>query len=706
MEVQIPYTFTGDESTKRLITVIPPNPFCFRMLKHRFSVDYSIYKCVMIKEQGNEHYTQLDIDTVLPDTTFELRFDTFQIDRKLTNVEKIKSAPKTISKVSMNFNVVSNEAVNYMKDKRLTFSKEDLGKMLTTYFTSKCDPSKEYPQQMDVADLKDVLNPRHIKIIRKETFSKFQYGSETEFEVVLEIGKYLKEQEKDDVHQIFNFFLYYMGKPFSLLDPVRTCSTTKDSCVAKKMKEKFFSYFAKKDWQTQNHRGILLYGPPGSGKTTNAKQVCETMGMKCLFSGTASELNAKYVGEAEKRIKEFGQKARNTPYILHYIFLDEIHSLTVDQNSTNHSGHKVDILTTLLGIIGDKDFPNLVLVCCTSYKERLDKQLLRDGRVDIHILVPPVSFSDRLGQLQKLFPGVQRNFKCWVQATTGFTYAQMNILSRKIEKHKKNNPASLISELPNYIIESQRMSEWTDHEYFRTIANSASTVLNGTGKPRQVNTIRCDEYEKAYRDIMVIQYRIPCCYTQWIDSKFRVTHKTTFFESLENTIETMEAIVKDPNNSALLVFDINDLAKLQIVSFSNSEAESHQTGTSYSSSQSKSYSHTVTDGTSRTEGESTSGHSVLSTSSSETKTNSVSNTVSSSISRGTSYQRGTQQSVSRGNTQGTTISTQYQVTHPQALADASSLLTKINAMLPTRKGIYIVYLYVNQYDLLSTQKYI
>ncbi len=134
-------------------------------------------------------------------------------------------------------------------------------------------------------------------------------------------------------------------------------------------------------------KGIMLYGPPGTGKTLLAKAVAnETESNFIAIKGP--EIYNKYVGESEKRIREIFDKARQvSPSI---IFIDELDSIASVRSSYegNNSAEQVvnQLLTELDGI---EPLKNVVVIGATNRIDKLDPAIMRAGRFDNVVFVPP-----------------------------------------------------------------------------------------------------------------------------------------------------------------------------------------------------------------------------------------------------------------------------------------------------------------------------
>ena len=128
-------------------------------------------------------------------------------------------------------------------------------------------------------------------------------------------------------------------------------------------------------------KGIMLYGPPGSGKTMLAKALANISGMN-FISIKGPELISKYLGESEELLKGFFNKARQvSPSIL---FFDEIDSIcsSSSQDSSFSSNHRI-MSQLLLEMDGFKDLSNVVVLAATNKIENVESALLRSGRFDL-----------------------------------------------------------------------------------------------------------------------------------------------------------------------------------------------------------------------------------------------------------------------------------------------------------------------------------
>ncbi|MFP3161725.1 MAG: CDC48 family AAA ATPase [Acidilobus sp.] len=134
-------------------------------------------------------------------------------------------------------------------------------------------------------------------------------------------------------------------------------------------------------------KGILLYGPPGTGKTLLAKAVATESGAN-FIAIRGPEVLSKWVGESEKAVREVFRRAREVAPAV--VFFDEIDSIAPVRGQSFDSGVTDRIVNQLLTEMdGIVPLSNVVILAATNRPDILDPALLRPGRFDRVIYVPP-----------------------------------------------------------------------------------------------------------------------------------------------------------------------------------------------------------------------------------------------------------------------------------------------------------------------------
>ena len=135
-------------------------------------------------------------------------------------------------------------------------------------------------------------------------------------------------------------------------------------------------------------KGILLYGPPGTGKTLIAKAVATTSEAN-FISIKGPELLSKWVGESEKGVREVFRKARQAAPCI--VFFDEIDAVAPKRGGSSGDSHVTErvISQMLTELDGLEDLKGVVVIAATNRADIIDEALLRPGRFDRILEVPP-----------------------------------------------------------------------------------------------------------------------------------------------------------------------------------------------------------------------------------------------------------------------------------------------------------------------------
>jgi transitional endoplasmic reticulum ATPase len=137
----------------------------------------------------------------------------------------------------------------------------------------------------------------------------------------------------------------------------------------------------------QPPRGVLLYGPPGCGKTYLVKAIAGT-GKANVLSVKGAELLSKWVGESERAVRELFRRAREAAPTL--VFLDEVDALAPVRGQASDGGTTDRVVASLLTELdGVESLRNVVVIGATNRPDLVDPALLRPGRLERLVYVPP-----------------------------------------------------------------------------------------------------------------------------------------------------------------------------------------------------------------------------------------------------------------------------------------------------------------------------
>ena len=200
-------------------------------------------------------------------------------------------------------------------------------------------------------------------------------------------------------------------------------------------------------------KGILLYGPPGTGKTLMAKAAANESEAN-FISIKGPELLSKWVGESEKGVREIFRKARQAAPCI--IFFDEMDAITPARGGSFGDSHVTErvISQFLTELDGLEILTNVVVIAATNRPDIIDPALLRPGRFDRILYVPPPDRDSRL-QIIKIHTKKKHlaqdvNIDQLADATDGYTGADIASLSsaavmlalrEHISKYKEPNEA-------------------------------------------------------------------------------------------------------------------------------------------------------------------------------------------------------------------------------------------------------------------------
>jgi transitional endoplasmic reticulum ATPase len=195
--------------------------------------------------------------------------------------------------------------------------------------------------------------------------------------------------------------------------------------------------------------GVLLYGPPGTGKTLLAKAIANESKAN-FISIKGPEILSKWVGESEKAVRQIFKKAKQvTPAI---VFLDELDAIAPRRGLSGDS-HVIERVVNqmLTSIDGMESMEGVVVIGATNRPDMIDPGLLRTGRFDRLIQIPPPDEKERL-QIFKVhtkdMPLKNVSLPSLAKNTEGYSGADIEGVCREagILSLRENIDAKLVTE--------------------------------------------------------------------------------------------------------------------------------------------------------------------------------------------------------------------------------------------------------------------
>ncbi|CAN1319483.1 Cell division control protein 48 homolog B [Linum perenne] len=182
-------------------------------------------------------------------------------------------------------------------------------------------------------------------------------------------------------------------------------------------------------------RGVLLHGPPGCSKTTLAKAAANAA-QASFFSLSGAELFSMYVGEGEALLRNTFQRARvAAPSIIFFDEADVVASKRGDSSSNSSTVGERLLSTLLTEMDGLQQAKSILVLAATNRPQAIDAALMRPGRFDLVLYVPPPDKKARLEILdvhtRNMSIGYDVDIKTIAEKTELFTGAELEGLCRE-----------------------------------------------------------------------------------------------------------------------------------------------------------------------------------------------------------------------------------------------------------------------------------
>jgi SpoVK/Ycf46/Vps4 family AAA+-type ATPase len=177
-------------------------------------------------------------------------------------------------------------------------------------------------------------------------------------------------------------------------------------------------------------KGVLFHGPPGTGKTYLAKAIAGELGVN--FIGVdVGDIESKYLGEGVENIaRVFTEARQNQPCL---VFIDEIDAIAADRAGSQNEDKKKMVNQLLQKLSNLDETDDILVIAATNHPDALDSALVRTGRFDSKIEIPPPDGDARVKIFQHHLqaPIESIDVSEFKRATQGMVASDMEVLARR-----------------------------------------------------------------------------------------------------------------------------------------------------------------------------------------------------------------------------------------------------------------------------------
>jgi len=215
--------------------------------------------------------------------------------------------------------------------------------------------------------------------------------------------------------------------------------------------------------------GMLLYGPPGCGKTFFAEKMAEEIGFN-FYQIKPSDIQSKWVNASQENIKTLFDEARQSAPSI--IFIDELDALVPNRDNSSVNHMNTSAVNEFLAQMNNSGDDGVFIIGATNRPNSIDPAILRSGRLDKHVYLPPPDLEARELMfklyLEKRPTDIGLDYSELSKATDNYVSSDIKFLCDEasrmalrsksritkeilLETIKTNKPSISLSELNSYV---------------------------------------------------------------------------------------------------------------------------------------------------------------------------------------------------------------------------------------------------------------
>lgn len=209
--------------------------------------------------------------------------------------------------------------------------------------------------------------------------------------------------------------------------------------------------------------GMLLFGPPGCGKTFFAEKMAEEIGFS-FYQINPSDIQSKWVNASQENIKKLFDEAKaKAPSV---VFIDELDALVPNRDTSGINHMNTSAVNEFLAQMNNIGEEGVFIIGATNRPKAIDPAILRAGRLDKHIYIPPPDFEAR-EQMFELYlknrpTEIGMSYSKLAELTENFVSSDIKLLCDESARAALKNDSRITFEIIENTIKSRRSSLTSD----------------------------------------------------------------------------------------------------------------------------------------------------------------------------------------------------------------------------------------------------